>query len=1045
MRILLLTIILLTAVVNHCKGQFENVYTYYRSDEEQRITAQLYTIDPRNKQLWLNTLMEAEKALENEKDIDKKTGSISRLYQLYDIIEDENGRNRCLEKMTQLAQNTTNNDVYVRSIIMQAYSKIQHNRIDQAITLYQKAIKELEQQNAYRQLAKLHCFLAFTYDYAHNEVLTVRNILNAISIVKNDYTEDPLLNSEVFLNAAITFYKEGDYPKAETYSSEALTILTDEKYADNKLYINYLNTAYIVSADIKRTTEKYDDAITLYNKGIEGFNKAIKDSSAINSYKYLSDGYNGLGITYQKKEMYDEAIKNLLKSFDIRKRFGLKEKIANSYITLAEYYTKTKQEDSAYVNFEKGFNAAYHVRDVKLLHQASQGLAYYYRNKGNYEKAYKYLEIANNYYQDMLDMKQSKEVVREEMDHIFEQEREYAKKLKEEQEATIANDKRIIYWTVAFCIMSVLMSGVIILLFYKKQKKNRQLREQRDQLEQHSIQLQQQQEEITQKNQELRATTEMLEASNQELRLLSAVASMTSNSIFITDAKGNFMWFNDAFAHDSNIPKEDIYTNPVLKPEAMPPETKKIYEKVIATKQPQTYSSQITHWKGMKPMWVQTAVTPVLDGSGDISMIVWVNTNITELCEMNQKLEERNNELTMLSAVASSTGNSIYITNKDGKMIWFNDAFSRETHIPKAELHTHPALKASSMTPETRITYEKVLATKKTQTYTAEMKYLEGEPFWVQAYVNPVLDDDGEIMMIVWVSTNITELHHAYEKIENQNNEINASISYARRIQDAVQPMKIFSDEILGDHFVINMPRNIVSGDFHWVGYKNGLSVFTVADCTGHGVPGAFISMLGQVMLNQTLSKLEDITSAKILDILRNGIIHQLHQREKDDASSDSMDASMFVYDRQNCIIDFAGAYSYGYLLRFGTPDAETEAVCKESGSKIIFNQQKDAYLIRLKPNRMTIGIDRRDMIPFKNIKFKVNHGDIAYATTDGYPDQFGGERQKRFYVANFERILLKYCHLPMEQQRQELERTYLEWKGDYEQTDDVHVLGIVL
>ena len=931
MRILLLTIILLTAVVNHCKGQFENVYTYYRSDEEQRITAQLYTIDPRNKQLWLNTLMEAEKALENEKDIDKKTGSISRLYQLYDIIEDENGRNRCLEKMTQLAQNTTNNDVYVRSIIMQAYSKIQHNRIDQAITLYQKAIKELEQQNAYRQLAKIHCFAAFTYDYAHNEVLTVRNILNAISIVKNDYTEDPLLNSEVFLNAAITFYKEGDYPKAETYSSEALTILTDEKYADNKLYINYLNTAYIVSADIKRTTEKYDDAITLYNKGIEGFNKAIKDSSAINSYKYLSDGYNGLGITYQKKEMYDEAIKNILTSFDIRKRFGLKEKIANSYITLAEYYTKTKQEDSAYVNFEKGFNAAYHVRDVKLLHQASQGLAYYYRNKGNYEKAYKYLEIANNYYQDMLDMKQSKEVVREEMDHIFEQEREYAKRINAEQDAEIKRDKIIIYLAVSFCLIAAVMMAMIIVLFYKRQKKNRMLQIQRDQLELRSKQLQDQQKEISHKNQELRATTEMLEKSVDELR---------------------------------------------------------------AT---------------------------------------------TEM------LEERNNELTMLSAVASSTGNSIYITNKDGKMIWFNDAFSRETHIPKEELHTHPALKSSSMTPETRITYEKVLATKKTQTYTAEMKHLEGEPFWVQAYVNPVLDDDGEIMMIVWVSTNITELHQAYVKIENQNKEINASISYARRIQDAVQPMKIFSDEILGDHFVINMPRNIVSGDFHWVGYKNGLSVFTVADCTGHGVPGAFISMLGQVMLNQTLSKLEDITSAKILDILRTGIIHQLHQRDKEDASSDSMDASMFVYDRQNCIIDFAGAYSYGYLLRFGTPDAETEAVCKESGSKIIFNQQKDAYLIRLKPNRMTIGIDRRDMIPFKNIKFKVNHGDIAYATTDGYPDQFGGERQKRFYVANFERILLKYCHLPMDQQRQVLERTFLEWKGDYEQTDDVHVLGIVL
>ena len=932
MRILLLTILLfLTACVNYCVGQSGFVYSNICCEGEQKITSALYSTDPKNKQLWIKTLIEAEKSLDNEKDLDRVTGSLSRIYQLYDIAEDEDGRNRCLQKITHLAESTGSLDIYVRAQIMQAHNLIRHSKLDSAIVVFQKSIKYLEPQKAFRQLAKAHCFLAYTYDYAHNEVLSIRNMLKAVSIVKNECATDTLLIGEVYLNTSLIYLNDEDYSKAKEYISQALSILRHVKESDNKMYHSYLNIALIVDADIHRAIGEYDEAISLYNEGIDGFTSSGLDYSTSNTYHYLSDAYNGLGITYQKKQMYDEAIKNMLAGFDIRKRLVLKKKIADSYITIADYYTKIQKDDSAYVNYEKGFKAAYSIRDAKLIHLASQGLAYYYRNKGNYEKAYKYLEIANNYYQDMLDMKQSKEVVREEMDHIFEEELDYAKRINAEQDAEIKRDKIIIYLAAIFCLIAAVMIAMIIVLFYKRQKKNRMLQIQRDQLELRSKQLQDQQKEISHKNQELRATTEMLEKSVAELR---------------------------------------------------------------AT---------------------------------------------TEM------LEERNNELTMLSAVASSTGNSIYITNKEGKMIWFNDAFSRETHIPKEELHTHPALKSSSMTPETRITYEKVLATKKTQTYTAEMKHLEGEPFWVQAYVNPVLDDDGEIMMIVWVSTNITELHHAYEKIENQNNEINASISYARRIQDAVQPMKIFSDEILGDHFVINMPRNIVSGDFHWVGYKNGLSVFTVADCTGHGVPGAFISMLGQVMLNQTLSKLDDITSSNILNILRTGIIHQLHQREKDDASSDSMDASMFVYDRQNCIIDFAGAYSYGYLLRFGTPDAETEAVCKESGSKIIFNQQKDAYLIRLKPNRMTIGIDRRDMIPFKNIKFKVNHGDIAYATTDGYPDQFGGEKQKRFYVANFERILLKYCHLPMDQQRQELERTFLEWKGDYEQTDDVHVLGIVL
>lgn len=1046
MRILLVTILLfLTACANYCRGQSGFVYSNICCEGEQKITSALYSTDPKNKQLWIKTLIEAEKSLDNEKDLEKITGSLARIYQLYDIAEDDDGKNRCLQKITHLAESTGSLDIYVRAQIMQAHQMIRHNKIDSAITIFQKTIKYLEPKKAFSQLAKIHCYIAYTYDYIHNEVLSIRNLLKSVSIVKNQCANDSLLSGEVYINTALLYYNNGDYSKAEEYISEALSIFKQVKNSDPIMTHSYLNIALTVAADIKRATEDYDTAISLYNEGIKGFTTLGLDFSSSNTYHSLSDAYNGLGITYQKKEMYDEAIKNMLAGFDIRKRLVLKKEIADSYITIADYYTKTQQDDSAYVNFEKGFNAAYSIRNAKLIHQASQGLANYYHKKRDYEKAYKYLEIANNYYQDVLEVRQIKAVAREEMDYLFEEELDYAKRVNAEQDAEIKRDKIIIYLAVSFCLIAAVLMAIIIVLFYKRQKKNQQIRLQRDKLEQRSQQLQQQQEEIKQKNQELRATTEMLEQSNKELRLLSAVASMTSNSIFITDPQGNFMWFNAAFSRDTHIPVEQMYTHPGLKPSAMPPLTKKIFEKVLATKKPQTYSAEITHIEGMKPMWVQTAVTPVLDENGDISMIVWVNTDISEIRAINQQLEERNNELTMLSAVASSTGNSIYITNKDGKMIWFNDAFSRETHIPKEELHTHPALKSSSMTPETRIIYEKVLATKKTQTYTAEMKHLEGEPFWVQAYVNPVLDDDGEIMMIVWVSTNITELHHAYEKIENQNKEINASISYARRIQDAVQPMKIFSDEILGDHFIINMPRNIVSGDFHWVGYKNGLSVFTVADCTGHGVPGAFISMLGQVMLNQTLSKLEDITSAKILDILRTGIIHQLHQRDKEDASSDSMDASMFVYDRDNCIIDFAGAYSYGYLLRFGTPDAETEAVCKESGSKIIFNQQKDAYLIRLKPNRMTIGIDRRDMIPFKNIKFKVNHGDIAYATTDGYPDQFGGPRQKRFFVANFEKMLLKYCHLTMIEQRQALEQTFLEWKGDYEQTDDVHVLGIVL
>jgi PAS domain S-box-containing protein len=278
------------------------------------------------------------------------------------------------------------------------------------------------------------------------------------------------------------------------------------------------------------------------------------------------------------------------------------------------------------------------------MSRAANNLSKYFAKKKNFEKAYKYRVIADDAIDAISSMKTTKEIVREEMDYMFDQERMLVEKDKENKQKIIDQDKNLFMWMKVFCVLAALMSLVIILLFYKKKKKNEQLRKQRDTLQLRSRQLQIQQEEIAQKNHELSATTEML--------------------------------------------------------------------------------------------------------------------------------EERNKELQMLSAVAANTGNSIYITTKEGKMIWFNDAFSRETHIPKEEIDTHPALKSSAMTPETRATYEKVIATKQTQIYTAEMKHLAGEPFWIQSYVTPILDDNGEISMIVWVSTNVTELHDAYEKIEDQNKEI---------------------------------------------------------------------------------------------------------------------------------------------------------------------------------------------------------------------------------------------------------------------------------
>ncbi len=916
MRIIFLTIIFITAIINCCSGQFEYVFNDLRCEKEQEITAILYKSDPKDKKLWLQTLLEAEKAVAQEKDTDRVTGSLARMYLLYDVADDQDGKNRCREKLMHYAETKGDNDIYCVIQAIQSQSLIRHQNYTAAISNYQAAVKYLEPKSAYGPLAKIYCFLSHAYSYVNNEVLSIRSILRAVSIVENE-CEDPLLMGEVYVHAAIIYMDEQDYNKAAAYIAGAQSIFKLGEASDNKMFLNMRNIAQIVSGEIRLKNEQPDTAIMLFRQGIDNFMSEDIPYSARSTFKYIADGYHGLGIAYQHINKYKLAEANLYKGLEIRTQLGLQDKIAESYTAIGEYYNHRKMLDSAYNNYVKGFNIAFKLRDKKLMHSSASCLSTFYAHQKKYTEAYKYLVIANEYYDDIVDKNASKEVAREEMDYMFEQERDYAKKIKDEQSARIELDNKIIIWELVFGFILIVLLWIIIILFQKKKKKNRQLRSQRDTLEQRSKMLQMQQEEISQKNQELRATTEML--------------------------------------------------------------------------------------------------------------------------------EERNKELHKLSVVASVTDNAIFITNVQGDVTWFNDSFSRYTGFKLSDIGTHPALLGANMPPESREVYGRVFRSKHSEVYTMQLVNTTEHPVWVQTTITPVFDEKSDITMIVSVCTDISEIKLANEKIDAQNKEINDSITYARRIQDAIQPMKIFSDEVLGDHFVINLPKNIVSGDFHWVGYKRGLTIFTVADCTGHGVPGAFISMLGQVMLNQTLNKIDDVTAANILDMLRLGIILQLHQRDKTGALTDSIDASMFVYDRDKCLIDFAGAFSHAYILRFGKPDDETMETCQNTGCKILTDEDHDAYLIRLKPDRMPVGIDRRDTNPFTSIKFHVNHGDIAYATSDGYPDQFGGDKQKRFYIATFEKLLFKFCRLPMAEQRKMLEQTFFKWKGDYEQTDDVHVLGMVL
>jgi serine phosphatase RsbU (regulator of sigma subunit) len=225
-------------------------------------------------------------------------------------------------------------------------------------------------------------------------------------------------------------------------------------------------------------------------------------------------------------------------------------------------------------------------------------------------------------------------------------------------------------------------------------------------------------------------------------------------------------------------------------------------------------------------------------------------------------------------------------------------------------------------------------------------------------------------------------------------------------------------DKVFPEHFVLWKPRDIVSGDFYWMMQKNNKAILAAADCTGHGVPGAFMSIMGISFLNEIANNKEVQTAAEALNQLRHNVITSLNQEGSETDTKDGMDISLCVYDMDNMMMQFAGAYNPLYMIR-------------------------DGELSVIKADRMPIGVHERDDRPFTNMEFSMHQGDIFYILSDGYIDQFGGKDGKKFMTKKFKELILEIHHLPMAEQKEVLWEKFLEWRGDIEQVDDIIIIGI--
>ncbi|MEA3477107.1 MAG: tetratricopeptide repeat protein [Bacteroidota bacterium] len=266
------------------------------------------------------------------------------------------------------------------------------------------------------------------------------------------------------------------------------------------------------------------------------------------------------------------------------------------------------------------------------------------------------------------------------------------------------------------------------------------------------------------------------------------------------------------------------------------------------------------------------------------------------------------------------------------------------------------------------------------------------------------------------------ELKVLNEAINKQNHEIIDSINYAQRIQSALLPPETYISELLNENFILYKPRDIVSGDFYWIKQVNQYIVLVAADCTGHGVPGAFMSMLGMSYLNEIVQRREITQANQVLNELRKQIKYSLRQHGQRDESKDGIDMALCVMDLKSMKMQYAGANNPLYLIK----DVNGTNELKE-----------------IKADRMPLGYYQGKDISFVNHDIQLDMGDTFYMFSDGFIDQRGGKGNKKFLSKNFKDFLLEIHDQPMQDQKEILDKTLLDWMGDNSQMDDVLVIGV--
>jgi len=505
--------------------------------------------------------------------------------------------------------------------------------------------------------------------------------------------------------------------------------------------------------------------------------------------------------------------------------------------------------------------------------------------------------------------------------------------------------------------------------------------------------------------QKLKDYSAMVDERNNELERLSFVLEKSDNLILLTDHEGKIAWLNQRARSANNYSTEELKTfvGRYLSEISHYPQIKEVIETVNRTKKKHIYQTK-SYDERRREFWASTTITPILSKSGEVESLLFVDADITKL-----KIAEK--EISKLANFAQENRNALMRFAMSGEILYANEAGTDLLHQWGTKVNGY--LKKASILKTIRMSFDLEQEQKLNLESNNRIYCLKFNPVSHKGYVNVSAEDITEMKLAE------KEYRERASLIEKHNLNITDSINYAKRIQDAIIPGEDHIRKFFNDSFLIYRPKDIVSGDFVWMHEIKPQEEYllALADCTGHGVPGAMMSIIGHSLLNEIVEGEETIDPATILEKLNREIIKTLRQKAEGE-SSDGMDVSLVKINRRELSLTFAGACQDIYWM--------------------------NGKLNVLKGDRTPIGGRHHDSHrKYVNRAFKISKGDSIFLASDGFVDQFGGPNDKKFLKKRLSKLLRANYRHSMQAQSYIYEKTFEDWKGSNEQIDDVSIVGI--